>query len=209
MFLGADGCSGCSAAFIWVLLLPSGVFLVSGWVVVVLFNAFRSDTQAKNPLLQKDSSDRLFPIPTRSRSAVAHAGLGLLEERGALHPLGSPADSPCQLCPCQIPWSECVVNLYKRCVRKSVGAAQWGGIRGMQGCTRVSAWEPAAFTARAPAPRCVCVPIMCWEWFFFSVWNTSRGFYLITGKGRIKSFLDTTEMSGNYPSINIPFPKFG
>lgn len=106
MFLGADGCSGCSAAFIWVLLLPSGVFLVSGWVAVVLFNAFRLATQAKTPLIQKDSSDRLFPVSARSRSAVAHAGLGLLEERGALHPLGSLADSPYQLCPCQIPWCE-------------------------------------------------------------------------------------------------------
>lgn len=72
----------------------------------------------------------------------------------------------------------------------------------MQGCSRVSAWEPAGFV-RAPAPRCVCVPITCWEtWcFFFSVWNTARGFYLIMGKGRIKSFLDTTEMSGNYPGF--------
>lgn len=165
-FLGADGCSGCSAAFIWVLPLPSGMFLVSGWVAVVLFNAFGLATQAKTPLLQKDSSDRLFSVSTHSRSAVAHAGLGLLEERGALHPLGSPADSPCQLCPCQIPWCECVVNLYKRCVRKSVGAARRGGIMGVQGCTRVSAWEPAGFV-RAPAPRCVCVPIMCWEQVFF------------------------------------------
>lgn len=70
----------------------------------------------------------------------------------------------------------------------------------MQGCSRVPAWEPAGFV-RAPAPRCVCVPITCWEMCFFLACNTARGFYLIMGKGRIKSFLDNTEMSGNYPGF--------
>lgn len=71
----------------------------------------------------------------------------------------------------------------------------------MQGCSRVSAWEPAGFV-RAPAPRCVRAYYVLGDVvFFFSVWNTARGFYLITGKGRIKSFLDNTEMSGNYPGF--------
>lgn len=76
------------------------------------------------------------------------------------------------------------------------------------GCVPVSARERTGFAVHVCRPRCVCMFISyCW---FFQCGILHMAFILplsVRGESNLAWIL--TEMSGNYPSIIIPFLKVG